>query len=245
MLMASCNISKETINRLVKDVKDLIKNPLSDNYIYYKHDDNDLLKGYALIIGPDDTPYFGGYYFFSFSYPHDYPYRPPHVIFHTNAKKIRFNPNLYTNGKVCLSILNTWEGDKWSSCQSIRTLLLSILTTLMNKNPLLNEPGIDSKHPDFYTYTKIIEFSNINYAICGIITKKIFQSFFSLFENEIKELFLKNYKKIIDIVENKINADFLDNNINLSIKIYNNISLCVDYNKVLNKLYECNSLLQD
>ena len=59
-------ITKESISRLLTDVKQIIKNPLSENGIYYVHDDTDMLKGYALIIGPDDTPYFGGYYFFEF-----------------------------------------------------------------------------------------------------------------------------------------------------------------------------------
>lgn len=56
-------ISKETIHRLLKDVKQIIKNPLTENGIYYIHHDEDMLKGYALIVGPDDTPYFAGNYF--------------------------------------------------------------------------------------------------------------------------------------------------------------------------------------
>jgi len=43
-------ISKETVNRLVKDIKQIKENPLHDNGIYYCHDDNNILKGYALII---------------------------------------------------------------------------------------------------------------------------------------------------------------------------------------------------
>ena len=107
----SKNISKETIKRLIRDVKDIIKNPLTDNGIYYKHDDTDMLKGYAMIVGPEDTPYFGGFYFFKFKYPDNYPHSPPKVFFCTNGDGIRFNPNLYTNGKVCVSLLNTWSGD--------------------------------------------------------------------------------------------------------------------------------------
>ena len=59
-------VPKETMSRLIKDVKKIIKQPLTDNGIYYIHDDTDMLKGYALIIGPSDTPYFGGNYFFEF-----------------------------------------------------------------------------------------------------------------------------------------------------------------------------------
>lgn len=61
-------ISKETIQRLLKDVKNIIKNPLIDNGIHYYHDEEDMMKGYALIIGPEDTPYFGGYYFLNLNF---------------------------------------------------------------------------------------------------------------------------------------------------------------------------------
>ena len=47
-------IKKETVQRLLSDIKDLIKNPLTDENIYYIHDDIDMLKGCALMIGPDD-----------------------------------------------------------------------------------------------------------------------------------------------------------------------------------------------
>ena len=59
-------INKETIQRLLKDVRQIIKHPLTDNGIYYSHGENDMMKGYALIVGPSGTPYFGGYYFFEF-----------------------------------------------------------------------------------------------------------------------------------------------------------------------------------
>ena len=40
-------ISRETTKRLIKDVKDIIKNPLNENGIYYIHDETDMMKGYA------------------------------------------------------------------------------------------------------------------------------------------------------------------------------------------------------
>ena len=61
-------ISKETIKRLLSDVKAILKSPLTENGIYYSHDDTDIMKGYAMIVGPEDTPYFGGFYFFKISY---------------------------------------------------------------------------------------------------------------------------------------------------------------------------------
>ena len=51
-------ISGDTVKRLLKDVRQVLKHPLTDNGIYYIHDDSDMTKGYAMIIGPSNTPYF-------------------------------------------------------------------------------------------------------------------------------------------------------------------------------------------
>ena len=130
-------ISSLSQRRLIKDIKEVLKNPLYDQGIYYTHDEENMLKGYALIIGPGESLYEDGFYFFEFLFPKDYPFRPPKVIFHTRDGVTRFNPNLYRNGKTCLSILNTWKGESWTSCQSIRTVLLT-LVTLFHNSPLLN-----------------------------------------------------------------------------------------------------------
>ena len=195
-------ITKETIQRLIKDVKQIIKNPLTDNGIYYKHDEDDMLKGYALIIGPSETPYFGGFYFFEFKYPADYPHSPPSVTYCTNGEKIRFNPNLYCNGKVCISLLNTWRGEQWTSCQTISTILLN-LCTILNNDPLLNEPGVTNTHPDYSKYNKIIEFKNIDIAILKMVNKTngIYLDKFEMFYPIVKEHFIKNKDLILDFIK--------------------------------------------
>lgn len=197
-------ISKETISRLLKDVKQIMKNPLTENGIYYIHDDTDILKGYALIIGPSDTPYFGGNYFFEFTYPADFPHSPPDVKYWTNGNNVRFNPNLYVCGKVCVSLLNTWRGDQWTSCQSISTVLLT-LCTLLCKDPLLNEPGVEKGHRDMVAYDEIIQFANIDIAICDIVDKKqgVFVPFFENFYPFVRENFNKNFDKFINFAEKK------------------------------------------
>ena len=235
-------ISKETITRLLRDVKQIIKNPLTENGIYYIHDDTDMLKGYALIIGPSETPYFGGNYFFEFEYPLDYPHSPPKVNYWTNGNKIRFNPNLYTCGKVCVSLLNTWRGEQWTSCQSISTVLLT-LCTLLCKNPLLNEPGIGKGHPDMAFYDEIIEYANLDIAVCSIIEKKdgIYMPFFENFYLFVKENFLKNYTTFIEFAEKK-NADFKNTAVNFKTSFYS-INMNADYNKLLVRLKYANDLL--
>lgn len=227
-------ISKDTIQRLLKDVKSIIKNPLTDNGIYYEHDEEDMLKGYAMIIGPEDTPYYGGYYFFEFHFPFDYPHSPPNVLFCTNSENIRFNPNLYTSGKVCVSLLNTWRGDQWTSCQTIGTVLLT-LCTLLCKNPLLNEPGTSIHHRDLKNYNEIIEFSNISIAICDVVNKKpnvLFKRFYRFYP-VVKDMFLLNNSKYIEFIENK--KKLMNCPLRLTTDFYR-LDVLIDYEKLLIKL---------
>jgi ubiquitin-protein ligase len=233
--MSTTFISKETTMRLLKDVKHIFKNPLTDNGIYYVHDDTDMMKGYALIIGPSDTPYFSGNYFFEFTYPYDYPHSPPKVKYCTNGNEIRFNPNLYKCGKVCISLLNTWRGDQWTSCQSISTVLLT-LCTLLCKDPLLNEPGVNKTHHDMYSYNEIIQFANLDVAVCNVITKKtgVYMNFFEYFYPFIKENFNKNYETLIMIAENKYNNEFKECK-NMKTGFYS-MNVNINYEKVIQKL---------
>lgn len=236
-------ISKETINRLLRDVKQIMKNPLTENGIYYVHDDTDMLKGYAMIIGPSETPYFGGYYFFEFSYPTDYPHSPPKIKYCTNGNNIRFNPNLYVCGKVCVSLLNTWKGDQWTSCQTISTVLLT-LCTLLCKDPLLNEPGVNKNHKDMNNYNEIIEYSNLNIAVCDIAAKKpsVFIDFFNYFYPFIKENFNKNYNAWVEHAEKK-RDEYKDQVVQLKTDYYS-MNVSIDYTKIIEKLKETKTLVE-
>jgi len=191
-------VPKDTIKRLIKDVREIRKNPLDSNGIYYKHDDENMLCGYALIVGTEDTVYADGYYFFEINFPVDYPYRPPKVSFKTNQDHIRFHPNLYTSGKVCLSMLNTWRGEQWTSCQTISSILLT-MCTLFTNNPLLSEPGVDIKHPDIDGYNDIIEYKNIEIATLNVISKhpSLYLPMFDLFRDVVLERFIENRDRIL------------------------------------------------
>lgn len=76
-----------------------------------------LLK--VLITGPAETPYANGCFEFDVYFPPDYPNSPMLINLETTGRHtVRFNPNLYNDGKVCLSVLNTWHGrpeEKWNA----------------------------------------------------------------------------------------------------------------------------------
>jgi ubiquitin-protein ligase len=99
-----------------------------------------------IISGPKDTPYENGLFEFHGYFPHDFPNSIPEVIIHTtNNGKVRFNPNLYANGKVCLSLLGTWQGldsEKWNpKTSTFLQVMISIQSLILVEQPYFNEPG--------------------------------------------------------------------------------------------------------
>ena len=130
-------MSNKVLKRIKNDIKIIKESVLHENGIYVSFDDENLFKAKALIIGPyiKDSPYQGGFYLFDISFPNNYPLNPPKVKFMTLNNSVRFNPNLYKCGKVCLSILNTWSGPGWTSSQNLMSVLLS-LQSLLHEYPI-------------------------------------------------------------------------------------------------------------
>lgn len=185
-------ISVSTQRRLLKDVRDILKHPLTDEGITYIHDEDNMMKGYAMILGPPDSPYEHGFFLFEFVFPVDYPFTPPKVNYMTNDGVTRFHPNLYSNGKVCLSILNTWEGEQWASTQTIRSILMTI-RSLFDWNALTMEPGIKKSHPDVILYDDIVQLKTIELGIFGIMKEylphpvNVWGSFLPIMRNYLRE----------------------------------------------------------
>lgn len=213
-----------SIKRITRDVMNIKKDPMEDNGIFIHWDEQDLHKIKALIIGPEDTPYEYGNYLFDITFPAEYPHKPPIVKYQTRYDNIRFNPNLYCCGKVCVSILNTWSGPQWTSCQSLRSVLLS-LQSLLNENPIHNEPGFENENGDkCKKYNSIIKHSNYSVAILNYIKNP---GSFDVFLPQMRDMFVKNYNKIIKSISNNKNKS--------GQKVYSpiyNMSITTDYNKI-------------
>ncbi len=236
-------VPRATMKRLVRDVRDVIKSTdlLKSQGVYYKHDEQNMLKGYALVIGPEDTPYFGGYYLFEFDYPTNYPFAPPKVEYCTNDGITRFNPNLYKNGKVCLSILNTWSGDTWTSCQSISTILIT-LCTVLNENPLVNEPGYKRSHPSVDIYTKLIRFKNFQFSMLKLLQPGYINNLttdgeykWDSFVPDMHEVFKKNYMKYYKIIKKELEISSDPYTVRIQ---YQQQSAHINYGSILNMFEE-------
>lgn len=103
----------------------------------------DLLR--ILLVGPLGTPYAYAPFAFDILLPPTYPNDPPLVFFHSwgsdGSGQGRVNPNLYEDGKVCLSLLGTWNGDEnrgesWIPRKStVLQVLISLLGLVLVREP--------------------------------------------------------------------------------------------------------------
>jgi ubiquitin-conjugating enzyme E2 O len=104
----------------------------------------DLLR--VVMVGASGTPYHHGLFFFDLQIPSSYPTEPPQVYYHSYG--LRLNPNLYESGTVCLSLLNTFDGEGtelWSSVtSSLLQVVVSIQGLVLNDQPYYNEAGYET-----------------------------------------------------------------------------------------------------
>jgi len=162
--------SDVTISRIKKDILEFRKNPPVGIYLMIQ--DEDISQLNVLIVGPRDTPYQGGFFHFFVGFGDDYPFQPPRVrLMTTDNGKVRFNPNFYNNGKICLSILHTWSGPQWTASQTLTSVLCSI-QSLMTEKPYQNEPGqeeMKATSKRAQDYMAIIRHESIRVAVCDTV----------------------------------------------------------------------------
>ncbi|KAF1999449.1 UBC-like protein [Amniculicola lignicola CBS 123094] len=143
-------MANQSILRITRELSEIQR--ASDLSLAVACRDIDVRHVRALIVGPPDTPYEFGFFEFTAKFTREYPTKPPAVnAITTNSGRTRFNPNIYAGGKVCLSILGTWRGERseeWSSAQGLESILLSI-QSLMSSNPYENEPGFEESKTDY------------------------------------------------------------------------------------------------
>jgi hypothetical protein len=95
----------------------------------------------------------------------------------TGAGQIRFNPNLYACGKVCLSLLGTWRGsatENWDAkISTTLQVLLSVQAIIMSEEVYFNEPGFENEagtpegEKKNEGYMNIVRYGNVKWAMLG------------------------------------------------------------------------------
>ncbi|KAF2854327.1 hypothetical protein T440DRAFT_388695 [Plenodomus tracheiphilus IPT5] len=89
----------------------------------------------ALIVLNEDSIYYGGYFKAKMTFPKNYPHSPPDFKF----VRPLYHPNIYPDGRLCISILHPPGDDamsgetaaeRWTPVQRVETVLISILSLL-------------------------------------------------------------------------------------------------------------------
>ncbi len=227
-------ISPKTIMRIMGELSSLKKDlPINwDSSIIMRiiPTNTNLLS--FIIVGPKDTPYHNGLFEFHVYFPNDYPNSVPQVLINTTDNgKVRFNPNLYSNGKVCLSLLGTWRGEKGESwipeISTFFQVMISIQSLILVDEPYFNEPGYErtSNTPEgkkqSAIYNDNIRYETIRVAMLGMLKnkpltyEKFVEEHFKLKKEEIISVVTKWYeeslnkdkfKKIVDELKIELNS---------------------------------------
>ncbi|KAJ3268472.1 hypothetical protein HDV01_002730 [Terramyces sp. JEL0728] len=173
------------------------------------------------LIGPEGTPYANGVFLFDIVLPYTYPLAPPKFTYKTTGNGTwRANPNLYNNGKVCLSVLNTWSSNQWIPGKStLLQVIISIQSMIFVNRPYFNEPGygepVDT--PESKSYNGNVRVNVVKHAMIGQLVnppgnfKEVVQNHFRLKRDRIlkqvevwqeypesKDVDLEELKKILN-----------------------------------------------
>lgn len=143
--MYSPHDPKSFLKAVRKEYK-LLQNNLPNGILVKGFEDRmDLFS--VMILGPQGTPYEDGLFFFDVFLPPDYPTSPP-VFHYISYCTDRLNPNLYEDGKVCVSLLGTWDGkgsEMWTSNSNMLQVLVSIQGLILVPEPYYNEAGFEKQ----------------------------------------------------------------------------------------------------
>ncbi|KAH6895366.1 ubiquitin-conjugating enzyme E2 [Thelonectria olida] len=103
--------------------------------------DNNIFEWEVMLMINDDCKYYGGGNFRAhLVFPRDYPHMPPSLTF---QDPIPFHPNIYPDGRLCISILHPPEEDqygyekaseRWSPVQTPGTILVSTISLFHDPN---------------------------------------------------------------------------------------------------------------
>ena len=159
------------MKRIKREMSSLITDlPIySGGSIFVRCDEDKIDAMQVLITGPEGSPYEHGAYIFDLLLPSNYPNSPPKMqLVTTGGGRVRFNPNLYADGKVCLSLLGTWSGPGWDpKTSTLLQVLVSIQSLIMVPDPFYNEPGFQGGDyaPQSDAYTARVRSAKFQLAV--------------------------------------------------------------------------------
>ncbi|NWI69333.1 UBE2O enzyme, partial [Todus mexicanus] len=165
----------------------------------------------ALIKGPTRTPYEDGLFLFDIQLPNIYPAVPP-LFRYLSQCSGRLNPNLYDNGKVCVSLLGTWIGkgtERWTSKSSLLQVLISIQGLILVNEPYYNEAGFDSDRGLQEGYENSRCYNEMTLIRVVQSMMQLLRRPVEVFEHEIREHFRCNGWRLVSRIESWLETNEL------------------------------------
>ncbi|CAH1973777.1 unnamed protein product [Acanthoscelides obtectus] len=158
----------------------------------------DLLS--VMIRGPAKTPYEDGLFLFDIQLSPDYPRCPP-VVHYISYSTQRLNPNLYVEGKVCVSLLGTWMGrgtEVWGPDSTLLQLIVSIQGLILVSEPYYNEAGYEKQTDTQQGYENSRTYNELVILKLVQSMSELLQNPPDVFKQEIFAHFTQNGEKLCE-----------------------------------------------
>eukprot|EP00800_Vazella_pourtalesii_P005960 TRINITY_DN1721_c0_g2_i1.p1 TRINITY_DN1721_c0_g2~~TRINITY_DN1721_c0_g2_i1.p1 ORF type:complete len:223 (+),score=22.83 TRINITY_DN1721_c0_g2_i1:124-792(+) len=113
------------LSRLKQDYLRMKKDPVP--FISAEPLPSHILEWHFVVEGPQDSPYFGGFYHGKLLFPKEYPFKPPAIYMQTP------NGRFQTNQRLCLSI-SDFHPELWNPSWSVSTILTGLLSFMLENS---------------------------------------------------------------------------------------------------------------
>lgn len=216
------------MKRIMKDIRRVeeAKHP----GVFIDYEESNMTQINALIIGPRDTIYAGGFFYFRLDLT-EFPLNPPKATFLSPPDgSFRIHPNLYGCGKVCLSMLNTWSKPTWSPLLTIEKVLITI-QSLLDDEPIRHEPGFEKtakNSPKSKAYSLMARYLNMKNIPFMLSRNDISPNL----KNIMKHYILENqeiYKRSIEIINEESGQNVQSFHVKYRIK-------CMSFDDIINEI---------
>eukprot|EP01138_Halocafeteria_seosinensis_P006798 gb/GECG01006951.1/.p1 GENE.gb/GECG01006951.1/~~gb/GECG01006951.1/.p1 ORF type:complete len:335 (+),score=38.86 gb/GECG01006951.1/:1-1005(+) len=175
-------------------------------YMYY----NDDRTGYLMILSSPDSCYGVMPFFVHFKLGEGqqaYPFFPP-VAKYISVDSARVHPNLYADGKICLSILGTWQGPGWTAAFTLHTLAQNIEMIINEDYPLQCEPSFEDMKSEpvlnynaFLRHLSVKQLAHKSYKV-PIPNENARQYFTSCLKEYLQQE--ENWKKVVESFQHNL-----------------------------------------
>lgn len=199
----------------------------SNIYLNFKLKDTEVTSQYSLlIVGPNDSPFEGGFYYFNADYPDQYPYYSMRLTLINGGSNKKLVSSIKNNDICSYDFLSNNGPNKWMPCMSPVSIAEKIRNSLINK---VSDLELSNSDIDIIKYCNLLSF------VCDIMYNKPIE-----FKEHLEKEFMSRYNYYLSTTEYfktfhniTLVSDKLD------------ISVTINYYELKNKIdYIYNSLSQ-